>query len=89
MENKEENLNKIKTKPLTKHTEEGNIIEKKKIGRPKLFKDDIKFKVEQKTTVISFDWEGFMRVYFKTKRTINPSRLLLLLLLFYFLFLFI
>jgi|TARA_R110000824_G_scaffold70899_1_gene181705 hypothetical protein len=55
MENKEENLNKIKTKPLTKHTEEGNIIEKKKIGRPKLFKDDIKFKVEQKTTVISFD----------------------------------
>lgn len=52
---KKENLNKIKTKPLTKHTEEGNIIEKKKIGRPKLFKDDIKFKVEQKTTVISFD----------------------------------
>jgi hypothetical protein len=50
-----ESLNKIKTKPLTKHTEEGNIIEKKKIGRPKLFKDDIKFKVEQKTTVISFD----------------------------------
>jgi len=50
-----ENLNKIKIKPLTKNTEEGNIIEKKKIGRPKLFKDDIKFKVEQKTTVISFD----------------------------------
>ena len=43
-----ENLNKIKIKPLTKNTEEGNIIEKKKIGRPKLFKDDIQFKVEKK-----------------------------------------
>lgn len=52
---KSENLNKIKIKPLTKHTEEGNIIEKKKIGRPKLFKDNIKFKVEKKETLINFD----------------------------------
>ena len=57
MENqKVESLNKIKTKHLTKNNEkQETIIEKKKIGRPKLFKDDIKFKVEQKTTVISFD----------------------------------
>jgi hypothetical protein len=56
MENqKVESLNIKKTKPLTKKTEEGNIIEKKKIGRPKLFKDDIKFKVELKKTLINFD----------------------------------
>lgn len=51
----EESVKKSKTKPLTKKTEEGNIIEKKKIGRPKLFKDDIKFKVELKKTLINFD----------------------------------
>ena len=57
MENqKVESLNKIKTKHLTKNNEkQETIIEKKKIGRPKLFKDDIKFKVEQKTTLINFD----------------------------------
>lgn len=57
MENqKVESLNKIKTKHLTKNNEkQETIIEKKKIGRPKLFKDDIKFKVEKKETLINFD----------------------------------
>ena len=28
---------------------------KKKIGRPKIFKDDVKFKVQEKQTIIKFD----------------------------------
>jgi hypothetical protein len=53
---KVESLNKIKTKHLTKNNEKQEpIIEKKKIGRPKLFKDDIKLKVEKKKILINFD----------------------------------
>jgi hypothetical protein len=57
MENqKVESLNIKKTKHLKNNIEKQEIIiEKKKIGRPKLFKDDIKFKVELKKTLISFD----------------------------------
>ena len=55
MSNKENKKIKNNKNKELKNSEKIEEVEKKKIGRPKLFKDNIKFHIEKKETLILFD----------------------------------